>query len=201
MPDETTDEIMEATYTALCEHGYASLRMQDIADESTKSKAALHYHYDSKHDLLTAFLDHLYDDFSERMAVFREGEPLDRLTDFLDEFFLPGNDGPGEEWGTAILEIKAQGPYEEAFRERLKRFDDLWVAVVREMLADGVDAGVVRDDVDPDSVAEFVVSVVMGTQTRHVAIGYPRERTHASLTDYLEARVLVDGETLGVRGE
>lgn len=201
MSDDTTDEIMDATYTALCEHGYASLRMQDIADESTKSKAALHYHYDSKHDLLTAFLDHLYDDLAERMAEFREGDPLDRLADFLDEFFLPDDDGPGEEWGTAILEIKAQGPYEETFRERLRRFDDLWVTVVREALADGIDAGVVRDDVDADDVAEFVASVVMGAQTRRVAIGYPRERTHDSLADYLEMHVLADGETLEVRGE
>ena len=197
MSDDTIDEIMEATYTALCEHGYASLRMQDIADESTKSKAALHYHYDSKHDLLVAFLDHLYEEFAERMEAFQEGDPLERLADFLDEFFLPDN-GPGEEWGTAILEIKAQGPYEEAYRERLQRFDDLWVDVLREALADGIDAGVVREDVDPDSVAEFVVSVVMGTQARHVAIGYRRERTHASLTDYLDEHVLVADETLEV---
>ncbi|WP_232688640.1 TetR/AcrR family transcriptional regulator [Halobacterium zhouii] len=201
MTDDTTDEIMEATYTALCEHGYASLRMQDIADESTKSKAALHYHYDSKHDLLVAFLEHLRDELAGRVTEFREGDPSERLAEFLDEFLLPGDDTPGEEWGTAILEIKAQGPYDDAFRDRLQRIDDIWVDVVREAIADGVDAGVVREDVDPDDVAEFVVSLVMGTQARNVAIGYPRERTHASLTDYIEERVLVDGETLGVAEE
>lgn len=196
MSDDTTDEIMEATYTALCEHGYASLRMQDIADESTKSKSALHYHYDSKHDLLTAFLDHLYDELAERMEPLRDGDPRERLADFLDEFFLPDDDEPSEEWGTAILEIKAQGPYEETYRERLQRFDDLWVSVVREAVADGIDAGVVRDDVDPEDVAQFVVTVVMGTQTRRVAIGYPREHSHEALTDYLESSILADDETL-----
>ncbi|MEF8974259.1 MAG: helix-turn-helix domain-containing protein, partial [Haloarcula sp.] len=44
---DTADDIMDATYRALCTHGYADLTMQDIADESDKSKAALHYHYDS----------------------------------------------------------------------------------------------------------------------------------------------------------
>ncbi|MFQ3319213.1 MAG: AcrR family transcriptional regulator [Natronomonas sp.] len=33
MVEETRERIMEATYRALCAHGYASLTMQDIADE------------------------------------------------------------------------------------------------------------------------------------------------------------------------
>ncbi|HET7323460.1 MAG TPA: helix-turn-helix domain-containing protein, partial [Halococcus sp.] len=64
---DTTDELMHATYRALCKHGYANLTMQDIADESTKSKAALHYHYDTKQDLLLAFLSFLYERFEERL--------------------------------------------------------------------------------------------------------------------------------------
>ena len=40
---DTPEEVMEATCRALCEHGYADLTMQDVADESDKSTAALHY--------------------------------------------------------------------------------------------------------------------------------------------------------------
>ena len=43
---DTPEGVTEATCRALCEHGYADLTMQDIADESNKSTAALHYHYD-----------------------------------------------------------------------------------------------------------------------------------------------------------
>lgn len=41
MTDETTDERMGAASRALCERGYALLRILDRADESTGSTAAL----------------------------------------------------------------------------------------------------------------------------------------------------------------
>lgn len=40
MTDETSDERMGAACRALCERGYALLRIQDRADESTRSTAA-----------------------------------------------------------------------------------------------------------------------------------------------------------------
>ena len=48
MPDEPREQVIRATYRALCAHGYANLTMRDIADETDLSKAALHYHYDTK---------------------------------------------------------------------------------------------------------------------------------------------------------
>jgi len=66
MTDETIDDIMEATYRALCTHGYADLTMQDIAAESTKSKGTLHYHFEGKQDLLESFLAFLLNRFEER---------------------------------------------------------------------------------------------------------------------------------------
>ena len=41
---DSTDDIMSATFRALSKHGYASLSMQDIADEFDKSRSLLHYH-------------------------------------------------------------------------------------------------------------------------------------------------------------
>jgi len=43
--------------------------MQDIADECSKSKSLLHYHYDTKEDLLVAFLDHVISDSERRIAA------------------------------------------------------------------------------------------------------------------------------------
>jgi len=36
MSQESKQEIMDATYIALCKHGYAELSIQKIADESDK---------------------------------------------------------------------------------------------------------------------------------------------------------------------
>ncbi|PSQ42055.1 TetR family transcriptional regulator, partial [Halobacteriales archaeon QS_9_68_42] len=56
MPEETRERITNATYRALCDHGYAALTMQDIADECDCSKSLLHYHFDTKEDLLVELL-------------------------------------------------------------------------------------------------------------------------------------------------
>lgn len=52
---EVDEEIMEATYRALREHGYADLTIKRIAAEYGKSTAAVHYHYDTKEELLRRF--------------------------------------------------------------------------------------------------------------------------------------------------
>jgi AcrR family transcriptional regulator len=60
---ETQEAIVEATYSAVCEYGYADVTMQDIADRTDRSKAALHYHFDCRADLFREFLSYLHAEF------------------------------------------------------------------------------------------------------------------------------------------
>src|SRR6056297_1953183 len=86
METETTDAIIRATGRSLCEHGYADLTMQRIAEESDVTTAAIHYHFDTKEELLNAFLDDLLDRFETRLAC-EARDPRDRLNDFLNAVF------------------------------------------------------------------------------------------------------------------
>jgi AcrR family transcriptional regulator len=191
--DETTDDIVEATYCALCECGYAGLTMQDIADRSATSKSALHYHYDTKHDLLLAFLDHLYDSFEERFATDPDADPLDRLAAVVGEA-LDEDDEERRDLRTAMLEIRAQAPYDDAFREHLGEFDEYLADQLRAIVADGVEAGVFRADADPEAVAEFVVTVFDGAHVRAITAGRPLSATRERLAEYVEENLLADGE-------
>lgn len=192
MGEDTTDELMRATYCALCKHGFADLTMQDIADESSKSKATLHYHYDSKRDLLVAFLDYLYERFKERVAASGGETPSEQLLAFVDAVMTPPPRDRQEEFQTAILEIKAQAPYEDDFRERLARFDELVYDRVLTIVAAGVEDGTFSADVDPGMVASFFVTVVSGAHTRHVVEGRQPEGTVEALAEYVESKLLAD---------
>jgi len=191
---DAAEEIMCATYCALCSHGYADLTMQDIADESSKSKAALHYHYDSKHDLLCAFLDYLYDRFVERTAGVEGEDAHERLLALVDAVLTERDNR--EEFETAILEIRAQAPYEEGFRDRLTRFDDHLVGELTGILEAGVADGTFHSDIDPADTAKFVVTVLTGTSTQRVTAGRPVECSQRMLTDYVETNLLADPEAL-----
>lgn len=183
--DETTDELMEATYVALCEHGYAALRMKDIAEETSKSKATLHYHYDTKVELLYAFLEYLYERFERRVDEIDGETATERLVALVDLFLTPRREETGEEFQTAILEIKAQGPYDERFREQLRQFDRLLLDRFEVIVEDGQESGEFDADVDPAPMAEFVVTLLNGAQTRTVAVGRPTGRTGEEFAEYV----------------
>ncbi|WP_101294239.1 TetR/AcrR family transcriptional regulator [Halegenticoccus soli] len=201
MSEDTTEEIMGATYCALCKHGYAALTMQNIADESGLSKAALHYHYDSKRDLLLAFLDYLLDRFRERIDAADADDPAERLAAFVDVVFTPRREDTHREFKTAVLEIKAQAPYDDGFRERLAEFDRLMHDRVRSIVADGIERGVFRGDADPDDVASFVITVMNGANARYVAVGAPVGDARRTLMAYLETQLFADGRDPEVAAE
>lgn len=192
MTEDTTDELMRATYCALCKHGYAALTMQDIADESEKSKASLHYHYDTKRDLLLAFLDYLYEQFEARVETVEGDDAAERLLSLAERVLDPPTRRKNAEFKTALLEIHAQAPYRDGYRERLRRFDDLLEARLTEIVADGVDEGTFRADVDPPTAAAFLTTVLSGAQTRHVAVGYPISETQGMLRRYVESHLVAD---------
>jgi len=191
MSDDVSEEIMTATYRALCAHGYAELTMQDIADETDKSKAALHYHYDSKHDLLVAFLDFLYDEFTDRVSDPAGGTPAARLEAFVDTVLSPPSDDVDERvaFRTALLELKAQAPYNDDIRERLEAFDRFLFEHVREHVAAGIEAGEFRS-VDPDDTARFIVTALDGAHTKQVAVGQDIDCTRRMLHAYVETHLV-----------
>jgi len=170
-PSTPTDDIMCATYRALCRHGYADLTMQDIADEWEKSKPALHYHYDTKRGLLLAFLDHLFDSYTDRVADPGDGSPRERLHTLVAAALDPPRADTTRELRTALFEVKAQAPHDDAFRERLERFDRYLHDEIRTVVGSGVDSGAFRTDVDPDETATLLVTLVNGAHSRRIVLG------------------------------
>ena len=183
---DTSEEIMEATYRALCEHGYASLTMQDIADESNKSTAALHYHYDTKEALLLAFLDHLYEAFTEKYGTTDGENAVERLVAFVDDILCRADAEEAEQFQTALLEIRAQAPYSAAYREQLGKFDAFVNDRVESIVEDGIDEGTIRADVDPADTAAFVATLIDGVNTRRTTIGNTGGGTRRTFVAYVQ---------------
>ena len=185
MSEDTVDDLMEATYRALCKHGYAELTMQDIAAESDKSKGTLHYHFDGKGDLLESFLEFLLDRFEERLETIPGETPAERLHALFDELLTPADDD-AEEFRTAILEIKSQSPYNDAYREQLTEFDRAMHDRIADFVEAGIESGQFRADVDPGETAEFLVTVFHGAQTRAAAVDQSLEQTKRYVHEYID---------------
>lgn len=191
---ETTEAIMDATYDALCECGYADLTTRAIAERSPVSTAALHYHYDSKRDLLSAFLDHLYEEWEAEVAGAEDSsdDPAERLHALI-EAVLSVDDDADEPFQTAILEIKAQAPYDDRFRERLWRFDERFHEAARTTIAAGVADGTFRE-VDPGAEATLLTSAISGAHLRKASVDADVAAVRGRLSAYVDEQLRGDRE-------
>ncbi|MFC3477253.1 TetR/AcrR family transcriptional regulator [Halobacterium litoreum] len=190
---EAHEDIMGATYRALLDHGFAALTMQDIADEAEKSKSLLHYHYDTKQDLLVAFLEHLIERGKERAAEHEDEPPAERLRNFVAGGLVDSDD---EDWAfaTALLELQAQAPYDDAYREQLARNEQFMRDHVADIVRAGVDAGDFRD-VDPDATARLVLAAMDGARTERVVLEDDTpEVVHDALVEHVLDPLTVDAE-------
>ncbi|MFB6079766.1 MAG: TetR/AcrR family transcriptional regulator [Haloferacaceae archaeon] len=195
-PESTHEEIMRATYRALCEHGYADLTTKAIAEESGHSTALLHYHYDTKEDLLVAFLEYLIERFHETAVLDEDHDgPAEQLAAVVERLVFGPDDY--KDFQTAMLELRSQAPYNRAYREQLRSNDRELRALLSGIVERGIEAGVFRA-VDPDRTATYLLATIDGARTRWITLDDDDVLTdvHEELRIYVADRLLVDRDAL-----
>lgn len=171
-PPETHEALMRATYTALCEHGYANLTLRKIAADFEKSRGLVHYHYDSKDHLIVALLEYLSDRFAARIESTADESPSDRLDTLIEWLAVgPSLDGvDGEGYHMAIFELRAQAPYNEALRSRLQENFSFLKTTCEEIIRDGIRKGQFRP-VDVEMTTLLLLSAVANARDLELALG------------------------------
>jgi AcrR family transcriptional regulator len=186
-------EVVTAVKSALARHGYAGLTTKRVAAESDKSEAFFFYHYDTKDDLVVAFLDWAIERNHERLTEL-DDDPVVRLYDALD--FLVGDPTDDVDRGinVAMMELLAHAPHNERFRDRLTTYEQSVVDLFVEIVGDGIERGQFRD-VDPRDVASYLVVTANGTAGAVMALGMHDVDTgvRRELDRYLRTNVLRDG--------
>jgi AcrR family transcriptional regulator len=195
--EDTRQAIMRATYRALCEHGYANLSMQNIADELDKSRSLLHYHYDTREDLLLAFIDNLVGWIGDRLEETETTDPRAQLLAYVERFMV---DSPDEEqWNfvLALFELRLQAVHNEAFREKLARHYRSNVAAAADVIERGVEAGVFHP-VDPDETAEVIYNAIEGARLYQVVLGADgaARRMQDAIVEYVVGDLVVTERVL-----
>lgn len=176
--------IMRATYEALCEHGYTELTAQDIADGTDKSKSLLFYHYDSKEDLFADFVEFLLERFDDRVEETRDLPPVERLATFVDWFLYGPDEDDRQSFHTAILELRTQAPYNERYREKLRKSDDQLRDTLEEILREGLESGEFTEH-DPEETAALLIAAFDGARIRQLTLdrdGYLEQVRSATVT-------------------
>jgi AcrR family transcriptional regulator len=184
-PEGTREEIMHATYLALCEHGYADLTIQRIGEEFPKSKSLIYHHYDSKDRLLLDFLGFLLERFEGSIPPDDVDGADEHLRAVFDHALATPLPAERREFAKAMVELRAQAAHDERYRDHFTDHDRFFREHLAAIVEAGIDDGVFRA-VDADAVATFLVTVIDGAMTQRVT---STDEATATVRDRLDGYV------------
>ena len=184
------EEIMEATYRALLNHSYADLSISRIADELDKSKAAIYYHYDTKDDLLVAFLKFAVDRFEETIETETGDEPPEDLEHVIEKLLPLQPDEEQRQLQAVLVGLRSQAVTNEVFRKQFTQIDERLIATIRGIVDRGIDEGTFRD-VESSRVAEHILATVNGAMYGRATTDRQNApaATRVSLSSYIDSEL------------
>jgi TetR/AcrR family transcriptional regulator, transcriptional repressor for nem operon len=177
---ETRLNIVAKAARLFNQRGYEGCSMQDIMSATGLEKGGIYRHFESKEELAAEAFDFAWAATTGKRRRDIESIPdhIDRLKHYIANFAsrsgVPGgcpllNTAVDSDNGNAVL------------RERVRKALRGWQTMLREMLADGIMAGTVRDDIDVNRVANMIIACLEGGM-----LVSRIERTEQGLRDALD---------------
>jgi AcrR family transcriptional regulator len=187
--EESRRQVLDAAIKTLAKRGLAKASIQDIADAAGLSKGAVHYHFESKDELLERVLDRCCETLHARIhAVFDEpGLPMERIRRAILEMWIVRRDDIPEMRVLSELHAIARqnGPIRKALAQAL--------ANARQQLIDTglkrlIEMGL-RPRVSLSIAPRLILAALDGLSIQHAVDPIPPEE-EAELLRALEATSL-----------
>lgn len=153
-PEERRRRILTATVDVLRERGFAGTRVTDIADAAGTSSGLVLYHFKSLEGALAEALTTVEDEFYAELEaeLGSSAGPAERLRRMAE---LGAGSGPAVgDWGL-WLEIWVRALRSPAARTTREQLDRRWRGAIRDVVDEGVSAGVFRTDHAEDATARL----------------------------------------------
>lgn len=151
-------QVLEAAVRALSERGYARTSVNDIAEFAGMSKGAVHYHFESKDDLIEHVLLRCADSMRARIreAWDAPGEPQQRVLRALSELRATrAQAGPEVR---VLADLMAQGLH----NERLKGMLQAMFEANRQQVAEAILKSLPELGIRPKIPTEVIPRLLLG---------------------------------------
>lgn len=191
---------MEATFRALSEHGYADLRMRDIGEEFEMTRPVIHYHYNSKHELISSFLEYVIDQYKNDDTLDESDDHWERLRIRIDQcMFGPDIDGFDHwEWMKVYHELFSQAQHNDTHRELFNEHYEGMVVGLADVIEAGIEDGTFAD-VDAMELSQLLTDIIHSARARRISLGQEDapDRARAAI-DRFVLPSLVPNVTVGI---
>lgn len=195
-------ELLEATGDAIAKYGVSDVTTQKIADEWGRSQSLVHYYYETKEDLVVAYIEYLHDGVSRTYAEYAEDPPLERLERVVVRDI---SDSERQSASLPLFDLHGTAPFNERYQDALNDMEADGREFLETAIEDGIEDGTFRD-VPPDEVATLLLSAHDGGILRTATLdrqadgellgsGIEQYVTHVLLTE--QAREDWDGFDAG----
>jgi TetR/AcrR family transcriptional repressor of bet genes len=141
--EASRQQVLDAAVVTLAERGFAQTSVQDIADAAKLSKGAVHYHFESKDDLIQCVLSQCCEHLSARAKAAWEapGSPTERVRRAVEEMWSARKERTPE--FKVISDLMAQAVHDESLRAPVAQMfqrnrEQLVEAGLRGLLALGI---------------------------------------------------------------
>ena len=161
----TREQILAATYRALCTHGYAELTIKRIGEAFEKSPSLVYHHYEDKDDVVLACLEYLLERYETRLTDDSIDNPREELSAFLDWVLEPEAEPERRQFVAVLVELRARSCHDPAYRDHFTRSDRFFERYLTTVLEAGIDRGQFRP-CEPDRVASTLVTTLAGAMLR-----------------------------------
>jgi AcrR family transcriptional regulator len=192
-PEERRRRILSATVEVLRERGFTGTRVADIADAAGTSSGLVLYHFKSLEGALSQALTTVEDDFYADLEaeLGASAGPADRLRRMAE---MGAGAGPAVgDWGL-WLEIWVRALRDPGARTTREQLDRRWRGWLRDVVDEGVAAGVFSTDHPQDVTARL--AALMDGLAIQLALDDPDMSTDRFVRLWLQAAELELGTQL-----
>lgn len=164
---EVRDAVLHTTAALVAEHGLRSVTMSQIAEETGIGRATLYKYFSGVDAILFAWHERQITIHLEHLAEVRDqaGEAGGRLEAVLEAFALISHESQGHH-DTELAALLHRDEHVARAQHQLRE-------IIRDMLTEGAENGVVRDDVAPDELASYCIHALTaaGSLPSKAAVG------------------------------
>ncbi|MCL9813479.1 TetR/AcrR family transcriptional regulator [Natranaeroarchaeum aerophilus] len=191
--ETTQEEILAATYRALCTEGYADITIKSIGEQFEKSPSLIYRHYEGKDDLVRSCLEYLLEGFESQHTSGEFEKPREELDEFVTSMTATDLDDEERQFMATLVALRARGVTDEEYRQLFTRSDAILKSHLVSIIESGIDTGEFQQ-CTPESVAETLLAILSGVSTRQATSMSDEWVTgvRSEVNEYLKLRVYAE---------